>query len=224
MKKAIHIIVAILSFAASAAQAGQLSGDWQRGDLIFQETTGPEAEMLKRATGSRYTHVGILRVTGGGPVVIEATQDGGVYENTLDVFLDRGVGRDYAIYRIKGLEPPEGWYHPLVLAASSYFGLPYDPSYGADTDAIYGSELVYLSALSSGIDLGAPERLGYLDVDNEAVRSFFLKNWKNDPDLKTELPSFEDYWAVKKERRINTPVSISESGSLELIYSTFDTR
>lgn len=214
--------VLLLSFSVLPAQADQLLGDWQRGDLIFQETTGPEAEMLKSATSRRYTHVGILRASGGGPIVVEATQNEDVYETDLGAFLERGVDGNYAIYRIKGLKPPEDWYHPLVLAATDFFNLPYDVHYRADTTAIYGSELIFLSAQAIGIDLGSPQKIGSLSVENESSRSFFLKSWKNVPECKSNLTTIEECWDLIKEQLVITPAQIAASDRLELVTSTFE--
>ncbi len=211
-----------LSFSsANTAFADQLLGNWQRGDLIFQETRNFEAEMLKAATGSRLTHVGILRASGGGPIVVEATSDGDVYETELDVFLQRGVGHDYEIYRIKNLTPPKDWYHPMVLAATDYFNWEYDLYYRKGESEIYSSELVYLSAKKIGIELGGYERLGDLNVENEAARSFFLNHWKEHPDCKELGSSREDCWSLIKDQLVITPASLARSQQLELVVSTF---
>jgi hypothetical protein len=211
-----------LSFSsANTAFADQLLGNWQRGDLIFQETRGFEAEMLKTATGSRLTHVGILRASGGGPIVIEATPDGDVYETDLDVFLQRGVGHDYEIYRIKDLTPPKDWYHPIVLAATDYFNWEYDLYYRKGDSEIYSSELVYLSAKKVGVELGGYERLGDLNVDNEVSRSFFLDHWKQHPDCRELGADRDSCWSIIKDQLVVTPASLARSQKLELVVSTF---
>ncbi len=205
-----------------SANADELLGNWERGDLIFQERDGPEAEMLKEITGSRFTHVGILRASGGGPIVIEAMQGGGVYETEIDVFLKRGVGQKYAIYRIKGVIPPPDWYHPLVLAAVDYFNWDYDPFYRVGSSAIYNSELIYLSAKKLDIDLGKFERLGDLSENLEASRKYLLQQWKKHPDcLKRKLDK-EACWHQIKDQRILTPISLIRDDNLFLIESTLD--
>ncbi|WP_162787268.1 YiiX/YebB-like N1pC/P60 family cysteine hydrolase [Notoacmeibacter marinus] len=221
------IALALSLLAAVPAFGDEVLGDevlvdWKRGDLIFQETTGPEAEALKAATGSRLTHVGILRTSGGGPIVIEATPEGGVFELSAEAFVARGVGGNYAIYRIKGVVPPPDWYHPLVLAVQDLFLQPYDPYYRADTKAIYGAELVHDGALAIGVELGSPRPLGELGFDTPEGQAFFLAQWQDHPECRASDLDKMACWELMKDQLVVTPTDIAEDGDLELIVSMFD--
>jgi hypothetical protein len=193
--------------------------EWQTGDLVFQESTDQQSAAIRLATGSRYTHVGIVRQTGGGPHVIEATEAGGVFEIPVDDFIARGAGQNYAVYRLSKLKPESAFVPPRT--AWDYYERPYDPFFRLDPAAIYGGELVYYAFLKIGIKLGRLERLGDLDIDTPESRATFLARWKDHPDCRAAKLDRDGCWTLIQSQEVVTPASIAEDPKLHLVFSTF---
>jgi hypothetical protein len=202
------------SFGADGSWDG-----WRTGDLIFQESVGPQSAAIRLATGSRYTHVGIVRETGGGPHVIEATEANGVFEIPVDDFIARGADGNYAVYRVRGLAPEIAFVPPRT--AWDYYNLPYDPFLRFDATAIYSAELVHYAFQKIGIKLGRIERLGVLDIDTPEAASIFLARWQDHPDCRAAGLNQDDCWALVRDQEIVTPASIAEDPKLILMFSTF---
>jgi len=227
MKKTILALLCTLAipFATIALAAPVVSEDSPfnkeeppQGGLIFQEREGPEADALRAATGSRYTAVGIIQHTGGGPYVMESTPESGVTVTHIDEFVQRGVGRRYAIYEVEGISAPPDWYHPFVERYYDFIDLPFDPHYTSDASAMYGAELVYRIAHAEGIKIGRFQRLGDL-FDNPAGRTFFLSRWRDHP--KCAALDERECWKLMQEQKVITPASIAASSNLKLVVSTF---
>ncbi|MFM7444102.1 MAG: YiiX/YebB-like N1pC/P60 family cysteine hydrolase, partial [Tabrizicola sp.] len=96
----IRPVVFVLLFALPVA--AQDLPDLQRGDVIFQNSRSEQSLAISLATGSDFTHVGIIDFDGSGqPVVLEAVRT--TRETPLRDWLTHGVDADVAIYRLNGL-------------------------------------------------------------------------------------------------------------------------
>ena len=74
------------------------AGEWKQGDIILQEGKSGQAEMIKRASGSKWTHVGMIVKDARGAVrVLEAVQP--VRFVKVDAFLKRT--KNYKVMRLK---------------------------------------------------------------------------------------------------------------------------
>src|SRR5687768_12566495 len=71
----------------------------QEGDIIFHVSTSPQADMLREATGSIWTHVGVLLKKDGILGVSEAAGEG-VAWSTLRGFVRGSEGRQIKIRRL----------------------------------------------------------------------------------------------------------------------------
>src|SRR5262245_53195401 len=89
--------LALLLLAAGCA-APHLP-DVQDGDVIFQTSHSSQSEAIQRATGSRYSHMGIVFARGGRPFVLEAA--GTVRYTPLATWIGRGEGGHYVIKRLR---------------------------------------------------------------------------------------------------------------------------
>ncbi|WP_198931589.1 YiiX/YebB-like N1pC/P60 family cysteine hydrolase, partial [Rhizobium rhizosphaerae] len=121
------------------------------GDLIFQTSTSNQSLAILAATASAYSHMGIVRLTESGPVVIEAA--GRVRETPLAAWIARGVLRRVAVYRDPALTPEDA--ERVLARARTLYGRPYDIFFSFDNDAIYCSELPYLAFQAVGLSLGS---------------------------------------------------------------------
>ncbi|MEI2384675.1 YiiX/YebB-like N1pC/P60 family cysteine hydrolase [Breoghania sp. JC706] len=207
----------------SPATADEIWQGLESGDLVVLETTGPLATFLKKATGSRLTHIGIMRNTGGGPYVIDATPQEGVFEADIEDFVARGSGGHYAVYRLEGLEHPAHENHPAIKAAyDHHYMKPYDPFFRRETSAFYDAELVWTAYAEAGVELGKFRRLRDLGADTPEGRAVFLHEWRNNPDCKSSASAgIEACWQRILDTEIITPASILDDPRLRRVYSTF---
>lgn len=207
-----------MMLVAGNALAADRFDDWRTGDLIFQESLSPQATAIRVATGSRYTHMGIVRQTEDGLHVIEAART--VSETPLEEFIARGARQDYAIYRVTGLTSENA--AVVAAAARDYYQRPYDIFFRLDPEAIYCSELPFYAFQAAGITLGRVERLGDLAIDTPEGRAIFLARWQDHPDCQADGSGRDGCWTLIQEQEIVTPISIAEASRVELVFSTFD--
>ena len=89
------------------------------GDVVFQTSGGDPSMAVAMATHSLYSHIGIVRLTPSGPVVVEAA--GPVGETPLRQWIARGQLGRVAVYRDAGLTA--GQAAALFRAAGALYGL-----------------------------------------------------------------------------------------------------
>jgi uncharacterized protein YycO len=150
------------------------------GDLVFQTDRSKQMLAILFATGSLYTHVGLIEIDPSGqPFVLEAA--GKVRRIAFQDWLRRGYGRRVTIKRLPGLTTATGAL--IVAKAETYIGTPYDIFFRFGTDQLYCSELVYDAYLQAGhVDLGRVQRVSDLNMDNVAVRNIVKTRWQRDPE------------------------------------------
>jgi hypothetical protein len=166
MRRALLFFI-FLFLACSQAQAQKL----QDGDIIFQTSRSAQSTAIRLATGSPYTHVGVLFQRGGKFYVLEAVEP--VKYTPLASWIKQGEGSHYVVKRLKDagrLMTPERL-RSLRREAERFLGRHYDLYFGWSDDRIYCSELVwkaYKRAL--GIEVGRPQKLREFDLSSEPVR------------------------------------------------------
>lgn len=139
--------------------------EWFRtGDLLFRRSRGLLARAVLAAdvegsTGGRYSHVGLIRVTAAGPVVIHTLPPGvgeggrAVAEPLADFLAPRSTVAA-ALYRPHGAAAERRL--TAVETALGYVrqGVPFDGRFDlATSDALYCTELVWAAYRAAGIDL-----------------------------------------------------------------------
>lgn len=144
----------------------------KEGDLIFQQSRSSQSLAVQKATGSRYSHMGIVLFQGGKPYVFEASST--VRYTPLQTWIDHGEGSHYVLKRLKDastrLTPAAIW--RLHTAAKIYQGRPYDLTFEWSDKRIYCSELVwkiYQQALN--IRIGALQQIKDFNLTDPAVKA-----------------------------------------------------
>jgi uncharacterized protein YycO len=192
-------ILLAMSGCAAAAPPGEL----RDGDIVFHASQSSQSDALRRATGSTYTHMGVVFFANGSPVVLEAV--GPVKFTPLEDWIQRGVDRRYVVKRLANrdaLSPVEA--ARLKAAAVRYLGRPYDSFFEWSDERIYCSELVwkaYKNAL--GIEIGVLQRLRDFDLADPVVAA-------------TLKERFGD--AVPTEEIVISPASMFASDKLRTVY------
>jgi uncharacterized protein YycO len=172
--------------------------DLREGDLLFQSLPrNPLVDAIEGASGSPFSHCGILHQTPSGWVVVEAI--GPVKETPLSEWKARARDRLYVTYRLKSAYRDK--IPSFIIAAQAMVGRPYDHHYAWDDEAIYCSELIYKAFLTAtGEKLGAMQRLGDL-------------NWKPYSVVMEQVEG----GPVPVDRQMITPRAVTEAGQVELV-------
>jgi hypothetical protein len=166
------------------------------GDVVFQTSRSRQSAAISHATASRWTHTGIVEVTGGRAFVIEAI--GRVSRTPWKAFRRRGQG-EVLVLRPRGID--EGHRAAALEQAKHLLGRPYDARFGWGDDRIYCSELVRKAyARGAGVALGRMERLGDLRI--AGLERAMVQRWGK----------------VPRELRLVTPASIAADPGLEPVW------
>jgi hypothetical protein len=142
------------------------------GDLIFQTSRSSQSLAIQRATGSPYSHMGLIFIRDGQPYVFEAIAT--VRLTPLDRWIARGEGHHFVLKRLRNAETvldPSG-INRLHTAALRLAGRPYDLTFEWSDERIYCSELVWKAYdRGLGIDIGALQTLRDFNLTDPAVRA-----------------------------------------------------
>lgn len=148
-----------------------LAASLRDGDIIFQTSRSAQSLAIQRATGSRYSHMGVIFLRDGEPFVFEASAR--VQRTPLQTWIARGQGGHYVIKR---LQDADMRLTPRALArarelARSFEGKRYDLTFEWSDRRMYCSELVYkLYERAAGVRIGRLQRLRDFALDDPVVR------------------------------------------------------
>lgn len=147
------------------------------GDIVIHTSQSAQGLAIALATGSAYTHVGLVEQTDDGLLVIEAVQP--VRRTSLDEFVRRGAGGAVTALRYPGLDPTAR--AAVVQAAERLIGRPYDLAFAPGDREIYCSELIHLAYAAAGLRIGRWSTLGELRLDAAPVRKLIAQRWRRHP-------------------------------------------
>ncbi len=141
----------------------------QEGDIVFHTSMSAQSLAVQAATGSPYSHMGIVLFQQGKPLVFEAVQP--VKFTPLGAWLDRGQGKHYVVKRL--LQPLSAQaVSQLHKDAANYLGKPYDTTFEWSDQRIYCSELVWkLYQSAAAIELAPLAKLGSFNTNSPLVRA-----------------------------------------------------
>lgn len=169
------------------------------GDIVAHTSRSSRSALIRRATHSPYSHVGLVEVTRDGVFVLEAVQP--VQRVPLAVWRARGQGGKLAVFRLRGLAPDDA--QAAIGWAKAQLGKPYDDRYQWDDERLYCSELVTKAfERGAGLGVGVAERIGALELDEQARRALAQAG-------------------VPEDSLVVTPAGLVADAQLERIYSDF---
>ncbi len=171
-----HPVLAQVGFSVGLNKAPRI--ELKEGDILFQRSNSAQSQAIEKASGSKWTHCGIVFIDEQGPYVIEAVQP--VKRTELKAWISRGNG----VYEVKRLKD-ESRLTPEVLrkmeqVAESHLGKDYDPYFLWDDQRIYCSELVWkVYQQGAGIEVGTQERFGDMDLTAPLVQRILKERFGN---------------------------------------------
>lgn len=156
------------------------SMDLQNGDLIFQTSLSSQSKAIQLATGSKYSHCGIIYQEGNDFHVFEAVQP--VKRTPLATWIARGKDGKYVIKRLKNADKV---LTPTILRkmksiGEQFNGKNYDLAFEWSDDKIYCSELIWkIYKRATGLEIGKLQKLSEFDLTNNAVRVKIKERYGN---------------------------------------------
>lgn len=199
---ALFALLVSVSFAEAASTYRPRTGD-----LVFHTSRSRQSRAVQAATGSRWSHMGLVVVDPSGtPWVWEAV--GPVKRTRLSTWRARGTG-----FLARRLEDADAVMTPaaekeLVRTAKQLAGRPYDLWFGWSDTYIYCSELAwkaYHRAL--GLEVGERETLGDFDLSAPGVAALVKQRYPqgvptDEPVISPKAMAEADGWVdvVRDER------------------------
>jgi hypothetical protein len=199
------LILTVIIFSASFAEGETEPAAivLRDGDIIFQESVSSQGTELKLATKSRYTHMGIIRKSGGKYFVLEAVYP--VSVTPLQKFIARGKNRHYVIKRLKDakhLLTPDVL-NKMEETGRGFIGKKYDPLFQWSDDRIYCSELVWkIYKRATGIEIGELQKYRDFDLSHPKVKALIKKRFGN-----REIPL--DETVISPVQMFNSPMLVT---------------
>ena len=165
-------IVLALALLATAGAAKGTAPAVRDGDIIFHTSRSSQSLAIQRATGSRYSHVGLIFHRNGKALVFEAVST--VRFTPLEQWIARGAGHHFVVRRLRSAESvlTPAALEKLRSEARRFAGRPYDLTFGWADDRIYCSELVWkVYDRALGIQVGSLQKIRDLNLSDPAVRA-----------------------------------------------------
>ncbi len=136
------------------------------GDVVLQASTSERSALIRKASRSPYSHVGLVERAKDGVFVLEAVQP--VSRTPLATWVKRGEGGWVTVLRPKSLDAKAR--NRVVAAAKKELGKPYDARYRWDDERLYCSELVVKAfARGAGLSVGQQEVVKTLELSDEEL-------------------------------------------------------
>lgn len=172
------------------------------GDIVFHTSTSSQSRAVQEATGSRYSHMGVVLRHQGLWQVFEAVQP--VKYTPLPKWIARGAGGHVVVKRLKQPLRPEQA-SALQAAATPMVGRDYDLTFEWSDARLYCSELVWkLYDSAAGIQLAPLAELRTFNLRSPAVQQKIKERYGK------QVPLSEPVIA---------PVAIFDSPLLRTVYT-----
>lgn len=173
------IVIAIFLASCSTVVQPPAAG-LQNGDIIFHTSNSGQSKVIQLATGSEYSHCGIIYKEEQKTYVIEAVQP--VKRTPFEEFVKRGENNIYVVKRLKNADSilSASVLRDMKKEAQKMIGKNYDSEFGWTDNQIYCSELVWkVYQRAAGIELVKLKKLRDYDFSNREVQSTLNKRYKN---------------------------------------------
>lgn len=155
-----------------------LKNEIQSGDIIFQTSKSGQSKAIQIATGSKYSHMGIIYKQGNDFFVYEAVQP--VKLTPLNDWIKRGENGHFVVKRIKNSQKiltPETL-TKMKQIGEKYAGKSYDLYFEWSDSRIYCSELVWkIYKEAVGLEIGELEKLGDFNLTDKAVKQKLMERY-----------------------------------------------
>ena len=153
----------------------------QEGDIIFQISLSAQSQAIQLATGSTYSHCGIIFKEGSTYYVLEAVQP--VKRTPLTEWIKRGKDGHYVVKRLIDAKKilTENVIHQMKQVGRTWEGKDYDLAFEWTDEKMYCSELIWkIYKTTTDIKLSELEYLKDFDLSNTLVKKTLQERYGND--------------------------------------------
>jgi len=150
----------------------------QVGDIVFQVSNSPQSQAIQLATGSKYTHMGIIYLKKGKPHVFEAIQP--VTFTPLDEWIRRGQQQHVVIKRLRHTDSVLNAKNSQAMydAIKQHMNKNYDFHFAWDDNKMYCSELVWkVYQQAFNIKLARLRQMRDFDLSHPIVKQALLERY-----------------------------------------------
>jgi len=154
--------------------------DLQDGDIVFQTTSSPLSRAIQLATGSKYSHCGIIFKEKGALYVYEAVQP--VRSTPLAQWIAQGDGGKFVIKRLNNAKQvlTPSVVEKMKQTGKQFMGKDYDGTFEWSDERIYCSELVWkIYKSGAGVEVGKLKKLKDFDLSSQAVKAKLTEQYGN---------------------------------------------
>ncbi|MBX7246301.1 MAG: YiiX family permuted papain-like enzyme [Candidatus Sumerlaeaceae bacterium] len=173
-------LVLVLVLIASACLGKETLPAVKDGDIIFHTSRSAQSVAVQRATGSPYSHMGLIVHRDGVPFVFEAIAT--VRPTPLEQWIARGTDGHFVVKRLRDADSvlTSSALVRLREEAQKFAGRPYDLTFEWADDRIYCSELVWKAYdRALGIQIGALQKIREFNLTDPAVRAKMQERYGN---------------------------------------------
>jgi uncharacterized protein YycO len=181
----------------------QVKPKFKDGDIVFQTSRSRQSSMIKKITGSKLTHCGVIYEKKGKLFVIEAVSP--VRTIPLNQWISNGVDGKYKVVRLKN-ELTDSDKKTMFNYAKKQIGKSYDSKFQWSDNKMYCSELVWKVYNSVGVELCETNKFSDYDLDSPEARKAIKSRYKTEVNL---------------NEKVVTPVDIYETNLGDVIYSNY---
>jgi len=163
----VAIVVALVICSGCSRGPGYEPRD---GDIVFQTSQSSQSAAIQLATKSPYSHMGIVYVRDGAPLVFEAVQP--VKLTPLEGWIARGEGGHFVAKRLRDADSvlTGEALRRMRLVGEEFVGRDYDLYFEWSDERIYCSELVWkIFERGAGIRVGELETMATFDLSHPTI-------------------------------------------------------
>ena len=187
------------------------------GDIIFKQSQTSQSVALREATGSPWTHMGIVLLDRNDLRVLEAGMNGVAYAS-LDSFVGRSRERRVIVKRLRDEGRLTSDARARMHASlRGDLGKDYDNLFEWSDKKIYCSELIWRAyERGLGLSLGHVQRMRDLRYDRPAVQKLIRERF--------HLHGSEIQTSALLDEQVVTPISILSSNVLVTVFDGIVTQ
>ncbi len=196
VRRAPRCTALILCLASAAACRAANEYQPRDGDIVFHTSRSSQSLAIQKATGSRYSHMGIVYLRDGEPFVFEAVAT--VRLTPLAEWIARGVDSHFVAMRLAAADDllTQATLERMIDSGQSFAGKSYDLYFEWSDDRLYCSELVwkvYQRAL--GLEIGELRTIESFDLTDPVVQAKILERFAGPPPAGEPVISPADMFA-----------------------------
>ena len=173
------------TLALANGDKGHADYDYRDGDILLYSGGGAQARAIKEATGSPYTHCGVIFQVKGKWWVFEAVQP--VKGTPLEEFAGRDIDQFRAL-RLKKPMDPEAVAEKVGKWMKEQIGKPYDVKFRWENEKLYCSELVWKLYAVAGVRLCEKRAFKDYNLNAPAVKRMIRERYGDRDKLPLEEP------------------------------------